>query len=416
MIGRGAGSKSGLQLMPQRTHIQKMAKIGRNAPCPCGSGRKYKHCCGVTSDAQRRGPKPVAFEELPQSARKEILRTHLKMEEERRKFGHVPPLVSAEMNGYRIIGIGTTLHWSKTWKTPADFLTDYLKKTLGPDWGNAEIAKPYEDRHPIVQWYDDLCTWQREHEHEKGPDGIFGGVATGSVKAYNSIAYDLYALEHLSILQPRMLRRLRIKDQFQGARYELYVIATLLRAGFEVKLEDESDASRTHTELTAIHKGSGRKFSVEAKTCGRPGLLGKAGERRDPDEAGANIYRHLQKALLKQADHDRIVFIDVNMPPDDKETFDKAWFRSAIKTIRKVEEGQSTDDPYPPAFVVLTNNPNHYVGNDDVEPGQTSFLTAINRPEFADPDKDVMRMHPEIDQLWFSVVNHSKVPARFDDE
>lgn len=24
----------------------KPAKPGRNAPCPCGSGRKYKHCCG----------------------------------------------------------------------------------------------------------------------------------------------------------------------------------------------------------------------------------------------------------------------------------------------------------------------------------------------------------------------------------
>lgn len=22
-----------------------MTKIGRNDPCPCGSGRKYKHCC-----------------------------------------------------------------------------------------------------------------------------------------------------------------------------------------------------------------------------------------------------------------------------------------------------------------------------------------------------------------------------------
>ena len=22
-----------------------MAKIGRNAPCPCGSGKKYKKCC-----------------------------------------------------------------------------------------------------------------------------------------------------------------------------------------------------------------------------------------------------------------------------------------------------------------------------------------------------------------------------------
>jgi uncharacterized protein YecA (UPF0149 family) len=22
-------------------------KIGRNDPCPCGSGRKYKRCCGT---------------------------------------------------------------------------------------------------------------------------------------------------------------------------------------------------------------------------------------------------------------------------------------------------------------------------------------------------------------------------------
>lgn len=26
--------------------IVKPAKIGRNDPCPCGSGRKYKQCCG----------------------------------------------------------------------------------------------------------------------------------------------------------------------------------------------------------------------------------------------------------------------------------------------------------------------------------------------------------------------------------
>ena len=22
-----------------------MSKVGRNAPCPCGSGKKHKHCC-----------------------------------------------------------------------------------------------------------------------------------------------------------------------------------------------------------------------------------------------------------------------------------------------------------------------------------------------------------------------------------
>ncbi len=26
--------------------IVKAKKVGRNDPCPCGSGKKYKHCCG----------------------------------------------------------------------------------------------------------------------------------------------------------------------------------------------------------------------------------------------------------------------------------------------------------------------------------------------------------------------------------
>ncbi len=30
-------------------HIAKEQKIGRNDPCPCGSGKKYKHCCGKAS-------------------------------------------------------------------------------------------------------------------------------------------------------------------------------------------------------------------------------------------------------------------------------------------------------------------------------------------------------------------------------
>jgi len=30
----------------QKTVIRTGPKLGRNEPCPCGSGRKYKHCCG----------------------------------------------------------------------------------------------------------------------------------------------------------------------------------------------------------------------------------------------------------------------------------------------------------------------------------------------------------------------------------
>ena len=31
---------------PQTPIVREGAKIGRNDPCPCGSGKKYKHCHG----------------------------------------------------------------------------------------------------------------------------------------------------------------------------------------------------------------------------------------------------------------------------------------------------------------------------------------------------------------------------------
>jgi len=30
------------------TFVRHERKVGRNEPCPCGSGKKYKHCHGRT--------------------------------------------------------------------------------------------------------------------------------------------------------------------------------------------------------------------------------------------------------------------------------------------------------------------------------------------------------------------------------
>ena len=30
----------------QKTVVNDLPKVGRNQPCPCGSGKKYKNCCG----------------------------------------------------------------------------------------------------------------------------------------------------------------------------------------------------------------------------------------------------------------------------------------------------------------------------------------------------------------------------------
>ena len=45
--GRGDGSDT-----KKRPVVNKGGKVGRNDPCPCGSGKKYKKCCGAgTADS-----------------------------------------------------------------------------------------------------------------------------------------------------------------------------------------------------------------------------------------------------------------------------------------------------------------------------------------------------------------------------
>ncbi|MBN2439763.1 MAG: SEC-C domain-containing protein, partial [Spirochaetales bacterium] len=43
--GTGGGERK--EASPQNIQIKRTTqKVGRNEPCPCGSGKKYKHCCG----------------------------------------------------------------------------------------------------------------------------------------------------------------------------------------------------------------------------------------------------------------------------------------------------------------------------------------------------------------------------------
>ena len=50
----GEGEMPDGAVIPEREHKQEtfrreQPKVGRNDPCPCGSGKKFKHCCGRTS-------------------------------------------------------------------------------------------------------------------------------------------------------------------------------------------------------------------------------------------------------------------------------------------------------------------------------------------------------------------------------
>ena len=58
-----------------------MAKIGRNDPCPCGSGKKYKKCCMASDEAADRAARPAQPAAVP--SRRPSLASYFQEQDER---------------------------------------------------------------------------------------------------------------------------------------------------------------------------------------------------------------------------------------------------------------------------------------------------------------------------------------------
>ena len=283
-------------------------KIGRNAPCPCRSGKKYKYCHGRLGTGAL--PVPDAAHPL------QFLRDHHEARERIRQAqqGRGKPVIAAKFHGTQLVAVGSGIHHSPNWKTFIDFLGDYLKAKLTPEWGNAELSKPLSERHTIMQWYDTLCRLQAEVI--KTPGKVVEMEMNGVLSCYFGLAYSLYLLDHNAELQSRLLARLKNRSNFQGAYYELVVARALIKAGYELTLEDETDRLAKHCEFAAVSKDTGKKFWVEAKMRGVAGLMGKTREdgvsASKSRKATSMLITHLNAALKKPAADERMIFIDLN--------------------------------------------------------------------------------------------------------
>ena len=49
-VAKPTGTSGGSDETIKRRPVKASDKVGRNDPCPCGSGRKYKHCCGANQN------------------------------------------------------------------------------------------------------------------------------------------------------------------------------------------------------------------------------------------------------------------------------------------------------------------------------------------------------------------------------
>jgi hypothetical protein len=156
------------------------------------------------------------------------------------------------------------------------------------------------------------------------------------VACYLGLAYSLYLLDHNVELQDRLVRRLKNRGNFQGAYYELVIANALIRAGFTLTLEDETDEAVKHCEFAAVSNRSGKKYWVEAKMRAVAGLLGKTGSDGTLDtDPLSRLIPHLNGALQKPAADERLIFIDLNAGPDSWKGGKPHWHDKVIARLER---------------------------------------------------------------------------------
>ena len=399
-----------------------MAKIGRNAPCPCGSGRKYKKCCGGPLKEQRgKVDRHSGILSIPQDVKLALKRHEARELIRTEQQGLGRPIIAAKVGERQVVAVGGEVYYSEEWRFFPDFLSTYIIKVLDEEWGKREIAKPLKERHTIMQWYDSYCRFLQRQE--KQPNGTYFATATGVVYCYIGLAYNLYILKHNVELQDKFIARLKNPQQFQGAYYELIVANCLIRAGFELTLEDETDETSKHCEFSAISKQTKRKYWVEAKMRGVSGLLGKTDVdgSTTSSKPTSKLSSHLRDALNKPADDERLIFIDVNAPPLEKMEPPSArpkmpkWVAAAERQLddyeRNLKEGQQ-------AYLFVTNMPFHRILDDEAR-GHSLLVRGLGISDFGTPGRlseiwKQKQKHIDAHHIVEALMSYPKIPATFD--
>jgi SEC-C motif len=401
-----------------------MAKTGRNQPCPCGSGKKYKHCHGsIRADPPRSAGLTHNFDEQLARAKR---RAEAQRKQREKQQGLGRPIVSAELAGHRIIAVGNTVHTSKRWKTFHDFLRQYLIGQLSVDWFKAEHAKPLDQRHLIVRWHDQAIAVAQRNSTKIGE--IYWGPMTGAQRAFLNLAYNIYLIAHhaepqgAKALLATFIERLKSErsDDFVGKLFETYAAAAFLKAGFKLAYEDETDPGTSHVEFVATYPATGKKFSVEVKARNR------AATEDGPvdDIRRLRVASKLNRALAKKADYTRVVMIEVNVPDVIKEQAFDGWPKAALAQIRQAEKSLAPDgSDKPSAYAIVTNHAFHN-NLEAVDVGAQVLAAGCRISDFG-PDamfnslKAVLeseQRHQEIFALADSMRNHYEIPSTFNGE
>lgn len=273
------------------------------------------------------------------------------------KYGKVRDIVYTELNGKKYIAVAGK-RYSGTWISFIDFLNYHFQLTFGKKWFNFEKGKIDSEKHQLFCWYDGIKRWQKVAKKDK--NGIIEDSPNGIVAAFYCFAYDLYIAAHHQYLEDTLIERLKKKKEFPHARYELFVIATIIRAGFTITFEDEKDRTQSHVELNATYEKTGEQIAIEAKSKDRKGYLGVPGEKISLEKMHVgSIARMINSAIKKETIYPKIIFIDFNLPPEiANRVLGGKSFKKMISIVESTYKDKSGKDDY--NAIIMTNHPHHY--------------------------------------------------------
>ena len=233
-------------------------------------------------------------------------------------------------------------------------------------------------------------------------------VPTGAMAAYINIAYDLFVLADNLKLQQEVVRRLKDTKLFQGARYELFVAACCIRAGYIINYEDESDRTSKHPEFLGRHKHSNQVIAVEAKSRHRQGILGQAGSSEE-GELKADVGKLLNKAIAKKPSHPFVIFVDLNLPPSPAGEIPEWLQKELVETVDRIGKiNGAPPDPF--NLLVFTNHPHHY--GDNASPDPAKFAISVFSKSPLHPATDTV----SIGAVYKAALQYGNVPSMFPEQ
>ena len=369
------------QTCATETLMRTRVKIGRNDYCPCGSGLKYKNCHLLITNQ----PLPL---NLPMPVLKKLREGKRRVEAEarnrKRERGEVRPIISCDTRFGRLVAVGNKIFKTAKYADFQGFLLEHALYLIDEEWIKSESPKASGTTNPLCKWYGDTFCLIEKAKIREGQKRNF------SFSPLLSLAYDLYVLSDHLLLQERILNRLRHSDQFSAARYELFVAAACIRAGFELTYEDEGDRSRRHVEFLAIHKTSAQKVLVEAKQS---------------MAAKHNYGKLINDAVGKAGSHPLVVFVDFNKSPELARSFLVEGNPKIHQMLSRINRSLNGQDLF--NLLVFTNHPYQHATEEEPYPERKSLVIKAKNPLLIPKDRML------VTRLTRAVMQYGNIPKDF---